>query len=156
MKQLSQLQSPEFAALFAIFDGTLLGMDNQDVLTAIQPYINQISFGPIYGVYRQEINPILFTPAELQLEADSVQPSFIAFCENGVALTLGSTIHLISWDSLAGHQPLPVNVDDNPTPTLMVRLYINNNEMIGSWIVPEPQIFLIIDTIMRGFAKINA
>ena len=156
MKQLSHLQGAEYSPLFAIFDTTLLNTENQEVLTGIQPYINQAGISPVYALYRQEINPILFTPNEVQLESDSVQPSYVAFCEGGLALTLGSAIHMISWDSLAGHQPLPVNVDDNPTPTLMVRLYISGNEMIGSWIVPEPQIFLLIDTIMRGFAKINA
>ena len=155
MKQLSQLKDMlEFAPVFAVLDATLLDLANQQFLTDTQNLINNTGFGPVYGLYYQEINHIMFSLEGVQMQTDEDKPSFTCFCEQGLALSLGSVIHLISWDSLTGHQFLPVNVDENPVPNLMVKIDVANNEMISQIILPDVKVFLMIDTIMRGFAKI--
>lgn len=157
MKQLSQLQqSPQMSPIFALFDSTLLNLENQQFINDTQMIINNTGFGPLYGLYRQEFNHIIFNNHNEQYQIDDEdKPPYTGFCEQGVLLSLGSTLHLLPWDSLAGHQPLPVNVDDNPNPMLMVKVFVNNNDMISMFILPEVQVFLIIDLIMREFKKLE-
>lgn len=156
MKHLSQLkQLPELEPIFAVLDSTLLDVNNQQFINDTQDLIKQVGFAPIYGLFFQEINHIIFDQQGQQLQANDDKPSYTGFCELGLALSLGSTIHMIHWDSLAGHQPLPVNIDNNPAPTLMIKIIVANNDMISEFIIPEPRTFLMIDAIMRGFSKID-
>lgn len=157
MKQLSQLkQSETMSPVFALFDSTLLNLSNQQFINDTQIIINNTGFGPLYGVYRQDFNHIIFDNENQQYQTDDeTKPSYTGFCENGLLVSLGSTLHLLPWDSLAGHQPLPVNIDDNPNPMLMVKVFVNNNDMISMLILPEVQVFLIIDLIMKEFKQID-
>lgn len=157
MKHLSELKElPEFEPIFAVLDSTLLDLNNQQFINDTQGLIQQVGFAPVYGIYFQEINHIIFNHEGEQLQADDEKPSYTGFCELGIALSLGSTIHMINWNSLAGHQPLPVNIDNSPQPTLMFKILVSNNDMISNFVIPDPRTFLIIDTIMRGFGKIEA
>lgn len=156
MKHLSQIRElPELAPIFAVLDSTLLEAKNQQFINDTQMLIEQVGFAPLYGVYFQEINHIIFDSNNVQMQANDEKPSYTGFCELGLGLSLGSTLHMISWDSIVGHQPLPVNIDENPNPTLMVKILVANNDIISNFILPEPQTFLMIDTIMRGFSKFD-
>lgn len=154
MKQLSQLKElPELTPIFAVLDSTLLDLNNQQFINDTQGLIQQVGFAPIYGLYFQEINHIIFNQQGEQLQTDDEKPSYTVFCESGLGLSLGSTIHMIHWDSIVGHQPLPVNIDNNPNPTLMIKIIVANNDMVSNFILPEPKTFLMLDTIMHGFSK---
>lgn len=155
MKLLSELKPlPEFAPIFAVLDSTLLESQNQDFLQAVSDIIKQVNFAPVYGLYIQEISHIIFNHQGEQLTPDGEHPPYTLFCESGIILSLGTTLHAIHWDSIVGHQPLTVNTDDNPEPMLMHKILIDNNELISQAVIQSPQAFLMLDAIMRGFARL--